>query len=128
MAYKFDTGKVFIKDLRLHAYHGVMPQERIVGQDYKVSIEAEYDLRKAAETDSLQYALNYAAMCKVVEDKMKKPSQLLENVAMRVAKSLLDTFKEILSVSVTITKINPPMAVECAGAGVTVCLTNDKTM
>lgn len=128
MAQTLKTGKVFIDDLRLHAYHGVMPQERIVGQDYKVCIEAEYDLRKAAETDSLQYALNYAAMCKVAEDEMAKPVQLLETVAMRMAKSLLDTFKEIQTVSVKITKINPPMQVECAGAGVSVCLTNDKTM
>jgi len=127
MAHRITTGKVFINDLRLHAYHGVMPQERVVGQNYKVSVEAEYDLRRAAETDDLRHALNYAAMCQLVESEMMKPSQLLETVAMRVAKSLLREFSEIQTVSVRITKLNPPMPFECAGAGVEVCLTNDKT-
>ena len=43
------TGRVFVKNIRLHAFHGVMPQERITGNDYLVSVSADCPLTRATE-------------------------------------------------------------------------------
>lgn len=128
MTYKLSHSKIIIRDLRLHAYHGVLPQERIVGQDYTINISAEYDISRAAETDDLTHAVNYASVCNIVVEEMKEPSKLLENVAMRIAKRVINEFKEIRQIDIQIMKNNPPIGFDCESTGVQVCLINDKTL
>ena len=31
--------KILLNNLRFHAFHGVLPQERVVGNDYVVSLD-----------------------------------------------------------------------------------------
>lgn len=38
---------IFVNDIQLHAYHGVMPQEQLTGNDYLVSVSAQYPIYKA---------------------------------------------------------------------------------
>ena len=44
---------IFLDDVRFHAFHGVMPQERAVGADFTVSLNVGYDFVKAAESDDI---------------------------------------------------------------------------
>lgn len=125
---KLESGKILVQGLRLHAYHGVLPQERIVGNDYLIDLSAEYDISKAAETDDIADAISYAAVCDVIVEEMRKPSRLLETVAMRIAKRLVKEYDGVSSVTIRIMKENPPMGYDCKSAGVEACLTNDKTL
>lgn len=125
---KLEYSKIHIQGLRLHAYHGVLPQERLVGHDYNIDLSAEYDIGKAAETDNIADAVSYAAVCGIVVEEMKKPSQLLENVAMRTAKRIVKEYSAIRSITIRIMKENPPMGYDCESAGVEAYLTNDKTL
>ena len=52
------TNKVFLKDLRLHAYHGVLPQENKIGSDFIINIEFDTDFTHAMETDELSGTVN----------------------------------------------------------------------
>ena len=42
---------IFVNDIQLHAYHGVMPQEQLTGNDYLVSVSEQYPIDKAITTD-----------------------------------------------------------------------------
>ena len=44
---KIKESFISLKSLRFHALHGVMPQERIVGNDYTVDCCCVYDITKA---------------------------------------------------------------------------------
>ena len=50
---------VFLKNVRFHAFHGVMPQERQVGGDFLLSLRVGYPMDKAMESDDVADTLNY---------------------------------------------------------------------
>ena len=112
------TSSIFIDQLRLHAYHGVMEQERRVGADFQVDLRVGYPLARAMESDEVDDTLNYAALYALVEQQMQQPSRLLEHVAGRIVKAIEKTFPEVMSIDLKLTKLNPPMGADCDGAGV----------
>lgn len=124
---KLMSSKIYLRNVRFHAFHGVLPQEEIVGNDYLVNLVLDYDFSSAMQTDDLQGTLNYAEVYQKVREEMAVPSKLLEHVAGRIAHRLFSDFPEIQKLQLSITKVNPPMGADSDGAGVEVVLTNDKT-
>lgn len=124
---KLMSSKIYLRNVRFHAFHGVLPQEGIVGNDYLVNLVLDYDFSSAMKTDDLQGTLNYAEVYQKVREEMAVPSKLLEHVAGRIAHRLFSDFPEIQKLQLSITKVNPPMGADSNGAGVEVVLTNDKT-
>lgn len=124
---KLMSSKIYLRNVRFHAFHGVLPQEGIVGNDYLVNLVLDYDFSSAMQTDELQGTLNYAEVYQKVREDMAVPSKLLEHVAGRIAHRLFSDFPEIQKLQLSITKVNPPMGADSDGAGVEVVLTNDKT-
>lgn len=124
---KLMSSKIYLRNVRFHAFHGVLSQERIVGNDYLVNLVLDYDFSSAMKTDDLQGTLNYAEVYQKVREEMAVPSKLLEHVAGRIAHRLFSDFPEIQKLQLSITKVNPPMGADSDGAGVEVVLTNDKT-
>lgn len=116
------TGRVFVKNIRLHAFHGVMPQERITGNDYLVSVSADCPLAAAAESDSVDDTLNYAHIYNIVKEEMALHSNLVEHVAGRIGRRVLAEFPLADNVRVEVVKLNPPMGAACDGAGVELML------
>lgn len=124
---KLMSSKIYLRNVRFHAFHGVLPQEGIVGNDYLVNLVLDYDFSSAMKTDDLQGTINYAEVYQKVREEMAVPSKLLEHVAGRIAHMLFSDFPEIQKLQLSITKVNPPMGADSDGAGVEVVLTNDKT-
>lgn len=124
---KLMSSKIYLRNVRFHAFHGVLPQEGIVGNDYLVNLVLDYDFSSAMKTDELQGTLNYAEVYQKVREEMAVPSKLLEHVAGRIAHRLFSDFPEIQKLQLSITKVNPPMGADSDGAGVEVVLINDKT-
>ena len=124
---KLMSSKIYLRNVRFHAFHGVLPQEGIVGNDYLVNLVLDYDFSSAMKTDDLQGTLNYSEVYQKVREEMAVPSKLLEHVAGRIAHRLFSDFPEIQKLQLSITKVNPPMGADSDGAGVEVVLTNDKT-
>ena len=124
---KLMSSKIYLRNVRFHAFHGVLPQEGIVGNDYLVNLVLDYDFSSALKTDDLQGTLNYAEVYQKVREEMAVPSKLLEHVAGRIAHRLFSDFPEIQKLQLSITKVNPPMGADSDGAGVEVVLTNNKT-
>ena len=85
---KLQKSYVCLEHLRFHAYHGVFQQERMVGNDYDVSLRLGYPLATAMQSDRVEDTLNYATVFQLVKEEMEKPSSLLENVAQRIVLAL----------------------------------------
>lgn len=115
---RFEKGYILLRDLRFHAFHGVLPQERLVGGNFVVDLRVGYPLAQAMTSDRVDDTLNYASLYALVEREMQQPSSLLEHVAGRIAQAIAKTFPEALSIDLTLTKQNPPMGADCKGAGV----------
>ena len=115
---KLDKGYILLSDLRFHAFHGVLPQERLVGGNFVVDLRVGYPLAQAMTSDQVNDTLNYASLYALVEREMQQTSSLLEHVAGRIAQAIAKTFPQALSIDLTLTKQNPPMGADCKGAGV----------
>jgi len=118
---------IHLRNVRFHAFHGVMPQERRVGAYFLVNLRVGYPLEKAMQSDEVADTLNYAALYAVVREEMMTPSNLLEHVAGRIADAVIKAFPQVTSIDLELTKENPPMGADCDGAGVEIHLINDKT-
>jgi len=125
---KIQSSYIYLKNLRFHACHGVLPQERIIGNEYEVSLRVQYPMETAMLSDDVEDTLNYADVFKVVQQEMQVPSNLLERVAYRIADRLFRKYRTIQAIDLKLTKLNPPMGAEGQGAGIELHLTNDKTI
>lgn len=116
---------IFINGVRFHAYHGVMPQERVVGADFTVDVKVGYDMTQAIDSDNITHAINYAQVADIIAREMAIPSQLLEHVAGRTANAILNELSMAQYVYISITKDNPPMGIDSMGAGVVLHVTRN---
>ena len=119
--------RIFLKNVRFHAYHGVLEQEQVVGNDYVVNLNVNYDFTCAMRTDELSGTINYAELYELVKEEMMKPSKLLEHVVGRIGDRIFSEYPSVTEIQLAINKLNPPFGADCDGAGVEVILTNDKT-
>lgn len=109
---------IVLQHVRFHAYHGVLPQERLTGNDYVVDLRVKYDVEAATVSDQVEDTLNYAEVYQLLEQEMAVPSALIERVAGRIAARLERNFPSIQAIDLKIMKLNPPMGADCEGAGV----------
>lgn len=113
------TATIKIERLRIHARHGVIPQERIVGAWFYVSMEAEFNCAPEAYLDDqLSGTINYADIVSCIAQQLDTPSQLLEHLVYRSGQSLMDTFPQINHLTFSIFKENPPMKAQCDEIGI----------
>ncbi|MBR5749581.1 MAG: dihydroneopterin aldolase [Prevotella sp.] len=115
---KLAAGYIRLRQVRFHAFHGVMPLERQVGADFLLDLRVGYPLEQAMQSDEVADTLNYAVLYDLVAREMQQPSQLLEHVAGRIAASIGQAFPQVTSIDLELTKLNPPMGADCEGASV----------
>lgn len=109
-----------LKGLRFYAYHGAEVQEAVVGGWYTVDVTIKTDATIAVESDELCGTVNYAQVAAIVGEQMLIRSALLEHVAGRIARSVLDAFGGVRTVTVTVSKEHPPVGIPCASSGFTI--------
>lgn len=113
------TGKVELTGMRFFAHHGCFHEEKIIGNHFVVDFSAELEIGKAAASDNLDDALNYQLIFNIVKEEMAISSNLLEHVAGRIAARVRDSFPQILSGYVAISKLNPPLGGQVDASKVT---------
>ena len=118
--------RIHIDRLRVHARHGVLPQERTVGADFFVTLTAEVDTgMEALIDDRLEGTVSYADLCTDIRRLMQQPAQLLEHAAWTMARALLEGYPRILSLTLRIDKQTPPIGLSAEAIGVEVTLSRE---
>jgi dihydroneopterin aldolase len=103
------THKIVLNGLRFHAYHGVLEQERMVGNDYTIDVEVSTDFLSAMLTDHLSGTINYGDVYALVDAEMRIPSALLEHLAGRILHSIFSQIPAASRVLLRIVKHAPPI-------------------
>lgn len=109
-----------LEGMEFRAFHGCLEKERREGNTFLVDFRAEIDLGKAAKSDMLEDTLDYGAVYDIVAGEMAVPSNLLENVAGRIADAVQARFPQIAGFTVRVSKKNPPVAGPAAWSRVTI--------
>lgn len=101
--------KIELSKMYFYAYHGVMPHEKVVGNEFEVSIVLEADLTAACASDDVKDTINYAELFDWVKTEMQIPSGLLEHVAGRIYERLTEQYPLISTLEVRVAKMHPPV-------------------
>lgn len=118
--------RIHIDRLRVHARHGVLPQERTVGADFYVTLTAEVNTsEEALAGDRLEGTVSYADLCTDIRRLMQQPAQLLEHAAWTIARALLEDYPRLLSLTLRIDKQTPPVGLSAEAIGVEVTLSRE---
>ena len=101
--------RIILEGMQFYGYHGVNPEERVLGQRYVVDLTADLDLRRAGQSDRLEDTVSYSYIYRTVRAVMEgEPRNLLESAAQAIADRVLTEFP-VEAVSVTVKKPNPPV-------------------
>ncbi len=102
--------RLVLQGIRVYGYHGVLPEEKVLGQAFIVDVTLFGDFTRAAQTDLLEKALDYSLVHTLVNETVSQGSyNLIEALAGKLCTVLLEKLP-IDQVEVTVEKPNPPMA------------------
>ena len=84
---------IHLRGLTFFAYHGVMPEENVLGQKFIVDIDLYQNLRKPGLTDQVEDTINYAKVYEQIKAVVTgERYSLLERLAQRIADQILKEF------------------------------------
>lgn len=115
---KINSSYILLKEIRCYAYHGVAPQENLIGNEYIIDLKLKVDISKAAQTDEVADTVNYAEVHQVIMAEMAVPSKLLEHVGGRIIEKLFQQFPALEEIELHLSKRNPPMGADVESAGI----------
>ncbi|PZU87822.1 MAG: dihydroneopterin aldolase [Chryseobacterium sp.] len=107
--------KILLEDIKIYAYHGVLQEEAVIGNNYIINAELHADLEKASQSDNLSDTINYAEVNQIIHQEMAIRSELLEHVIGRIMNKIEKTFPQITFIKIKLTKTVPPMKGEMKG-------------
>lgn len=104
------SGAIEIRGLRVLANVGVPEAERVHAQPLSIDLVLTVDLDEASRSDDVADTVDYGAVAIAVADAVADaPVSLLERVAALAAEAVLDLDPRTEAVTVTITKLRPPI-------------------
>jgi len=115
------NGVIALRGLRVLGVHGAGPEEQDRAQPFQVDIHLAADLAAAGASDALADTVDYASVAAAAERVVAgEHHQLLERLATRITDVVLGLDPRIASVTVTVTKLRPPVPVDLVSAAVTI--------
>lgn len=112
-------GMIQLEDMEFYAFHGHFKEEQIVGNRFLVNLTLHTAMKKPAQSDDLNDAVNYQTAYEVIQQEMQKKSHLLEHIAGRILDALYHHFDTIEKATVKVSKMNPPMGGKMKSVSVT---------
>ncbi len=100
---------IHLEGMEFYAYHGHYKEEQQVGNKFLIDIQLTTCIKKASETDNLNDALDYSKVYELIATEMKNTSQLLENITIRIVRTLFTAFSQVEHIALKVSKLNPPL-------------------
>lgn len=100
---------ISLENMEFYCHHGVMEQEKKVGNIYIVDIMLFLDLSKACLSDNIDDTVNYAEIYSIIKKTILTPCNLLEFIANKICINIKAKFPEINKIKITLKKQSPPI-------------------
>tara|TARA_Y100000588_G_C13616334_1_gene653436 strand:+ start:130 stop:495 length:366 start_codon:yes stop_codon:yes gene_type:complete len=102
--------KILMKNMSFYGYHGVMAEEKVLGQKFFIDVELELSLQAAGKSDNVESTVSYADAFEVVKKHAETMRyDLLEALAENIAKEVLADFSLVKAVNVEVRKPEAPV-------------------
>ncbi|GBG03713.1 hypothetical protein AZSI13_30400 [Azospira sp. I13] len=114
---------VRLKGLQLYAYHGLIAEERSLGQRFIFDVSCQLSEVCSHDDDQLQHSVGYDTLAEGISNiSASEKFNTLEALAEAIARLLLFRHAAIESIDVSVTKHSPPMPFISEAASVEVSL------
>ncbi len=111
--------RIILRDLGFFGYHGVMPEEAVLGQRFFVDLTCGVDLGQAARSDELEHSISYADMYDVAKAAFEERRfKLIEAVGQHIVDRLFESFPAILWIEIRVRKPSAPIAMVAGEAAI----------
>ena len=107
---------ITLESMRFHAFHGVYPEEAILGTEFIVDLSIETSTGLAALTDDLAATVNYETIFQAVKIEMETRHALLETLIAAIEKRLKFQFQTLNALKIKVKKMNPPLGGQVGAA------------
>lgn len=102
--------KILLQNMHFYGYHGVLAEEKVLGQKFFVDARLHLDLIPAGITDDVNDTVSYAQVYRVIEAIVTgERFDLLEALGHRIAGRILTDFPRVEAVELTIRKPGAPV-------------------
>ncbi|MFI5205156.1 MAG: dihydroneopterin aldolase [Flavobacteriales bacterium] len=101
-------GIVSVHNLKLYGYHGCLPEEAVIGTNYRIDVDVYVDFSEAAVKDDLTKTVDYVVINRLVKEEMAIRSNLIEQVGHRIIKRIRGEYPKAEKVWIRLYKMNPP--------------------
>lgn len=102
--------KILINEMAFYGYHGVLEEEKNIGQRFFIDLELFLSLEKAGNSDSVSDTVNYALVYESVKAIVENNKfDLIERLASEIANTLLKEFPLIKEILVKVKKPEAPI-------------------
>lgn len=119
MTRDFDGDRIILRDLGFFGYHGVMPEEAVLGQRFFVDLGCGVDLGQAGRSDDLEHSISYADMYDVVKAAFEERRfKLIEALGQHIVDRLFEAFPAIRWIEVRVRKPSAPIAMVVGEAAI----------
>jgi 7,8-dihydroneopterin aldolase/epimerase/oxygenase len=114
------TDTISLRGLRVRGFHGVLPEERRVGQLFVVDVALSVDTHAAATGDDLAATIDYSTLAHLLAEVIGgEPVSLIETLAQRLADVCLGD-PMVKAVEVTVHKPDAPVGLPVSDVMVTI--------
>jgi dihydroneopterin aldolase len=104
------SDRILVRGLMVYAHHGVLEEERRLGQRFEIDLDARLDLRQAGATDALEATVSYADLVALASEiATRRTFRLIEALADAVARAILERHPPIEAITVTVRKPSAPV-------------------
>lgn len=91
----------------MFAYHGIHPEEKLLGRWFEVSVEAGIERN---QINNLEDTIDYESLLNITKKHFEISTGLLENVALSIESDLRALYPDIKQLNISIRKLYPPFA------------------
>ena len=100
--------KVALQNVHFFAYHGFYPIEQVLGSEFILDIEIEFEVFNNG-SDDLAQTVNYGRLYEIASVEMKNTRKLIEAVAHAILEQIRHEFLAVKRIRVVIRKMHPPV-------------------
>lgn len=97
-----------LKNILLHAYHGIYAGEPKMGGDFEVNLQVFFN-EEGHDFVRLNQTINYVLLFDMVKKRMEEPTHLLEKLCDNIIHDIKQKFPFILEANLSIYKLQAPI-------------------
>lgn len=98
---------IHLHHLEFFAFHGLYEEERVVGNNFFVSLDVDFE--STQKIFAISETVDYTEIYEIVKSRMKISTNLIEVVAEEITAAIHQKFPQVKQIKISIQKSNPPI-------------------